>query len=116
VARDFLEFFYESDHYIDYLHTVPFHLTPPVPSIFESEEYRSNDVIANRPDVLEVQEKLLPRASSFLLTADDGGLNTAAGAAYNNGTLGSLLARVNVNDMDPGEAIDTTAEELRQQL
>lgn len=116
IARDFLTFFYQSKYYIDYLHTVPFHLTPPIPSVFKSDAYRSNEVISSRPDILDIQEKLLPRATSFLLTADNGGLNTAAGAAYNNGTLGALLARVNVNDMDPGQAIDTTAEELRQQL
>jgi len=116
VARDFLEFFYESDHYIDFLHTVPFHNSPPIPEVFQSDAYRDHEAISSRPDILEFQEELLPRTTSFLLTADDGGLNPAAGAAYNNGTLGSLLARVNVNDMDPGEAIDTTAEELRRQL
>ena len=116
VARDFLKYFYDSQYYVDFLHSVPFHNTPPLPGLLKSDRYRDHEVISSRPDILAFQENLLPRATSFILTADDGGLNPAAGSAYNNGTLGALLARVNVNDMDPAKAVDTTASELREQL
>jgi len=112
-GKEFMKFFYTSDYYIDYLHTVPFHLFPPTEGIAQSDAYQDHEFISNHLGILEFYQSLLDRTSPPVFTADDNGLNLPGGKAYANGTLGLLFARVNGEGMDPSTAIDRTAEDLR---
>jgi ABC-type glycerol-3-phosphate transport system substrate-binding protein len=98
---------------IDFLHSVPYHLTPTIPGIFESDAYRQNDLIQQRPDIIEKQKELLPVSASPGLTADNSGFNPIAGPSYGEGTLGAMVSKVVSQGMDPQTAVTQAAEELR---
>lgn len=116
VGKRFLEHFFtynDGQHLINFLHSVPFHLTPTIPGIFESERYRDNEVIQQRTDLLQKQKELTPVSGSPALTLDNSQFNPIAPPAYGEGTLGAMVARVVSQGMDPGTAVDRAAQELR---
>lgn len=117
-AKEYIRWFWNSDYFIDFLHTVPFHLSPPWPDMMDTEEYRSHDLINSRPDVLDFQKRLIEEQQTlpFTFTADDHGVNLGAGRAYSEGSLGYLLSLVTIEDQKPEAAIDEVASELRGQL
>lgn len=116
VGKQFLNHFFTyngGEHLINFLHSVPFHLTPSIPGIFESDEYRDNEVIQQRKDLLSKQKELLPVSGSPALTLDNSQFNPLAPGAYGEGTLGAMVANVVSKGMDPGKAVDQAATELR---
>lgn len=112
-AKEFLKFYFTSDHYVDFLHTVPLHYSPVLEHIWDSEEYLDNELIQQKPDVIEIQKESASRARVPALSGDGGSFNPLAAAANNNGIIGQMLADVLHNDTDPGEAVDTAAENTR---
>lgn len=110
LAREYIKFFFSTDLYFEFLLTVPMHLSPPVPELFESEAYQNAE--KTRDDILETQRQLLPRASPMNITAD-GGFNPMAGPTYTEGTLGAMVGRVTIEGMDPEESVQQAADEIR---
>lgn len=115
-GKDLLEHFMtynDGQLLIDFLHSVPYHLTPTIPGIFESDAYRENDLIQQRPDIIEKQKELLPVSASPGLTADDSGFNPISGPSYSEGVLGTMVEQVVAQDADPETAVTDAADEMR---
>lgn len=114
-AKEFAKFFMSDKLYMDFLHSVPLHTSPTIPELYNSDAYLDHPVINEHDDTLILQKQLLSRARQMAVTPS-GGYNPASGVAFGKGRLGGLLARVNLKGMDPEEAIDQTARELREDV
>jgi ABC-type glycerol-3-phosphate transport system substrate-binding protein len=110
-AAEFNEWFVRSGACLELILAVPFHYYPVYPNHSGSDRYVNNDIISGRPDLVEYQDEQAQYASQRTITAD-GAYNPLMGAAYSEGTLGNLAARVVVQDMTPEEALDATVPEL----
>lgn len=111
-ARELVNHFYNSDIPIKVTLAAPFHYWPSFPEMANSDVYTENEKIKSRPKIREFQKKASPYLALRTQTAQ-GGFNPHASTAYAEGMLGKMVARVKQQGMDPEEAIDRTAEELR---
>jgi ABC-type glycerol-3-phosphate transport system substrate-binding protein len=111
-AAEFCEWFARSGACLELILAVPFHYFPVYPSHSNSDRYQNNETISSRSDLVEYQDKQAQFVSQRTITAD-GAYNPLMGAAYSEGTLGNLAARVVVRDMSPEEALDATVPELQ---
>jgi len=120
VAKEFVKFFIESDHYYDFLYGDPLDRFPPSVEKLQSDRYRNySDVheVVNkiRPDVIEyfaqtIEQKI---AAPWPFTDPGGGYNNIYSQLWGGGTFGSIGARLTAGGQDPGTAIDQTASVIR---
>lgn len=111
-AAEFCEWYVRSGACLELILAVPFHYFPVYPAHRNSDRYQNNDLISSRNDLVEYQNEQSQYVSQRTITAD-GAYNPLMGAAYSEGTLGNLAARVIVEDMSPEEALDATVPELK---
>lgn len=115
VIKEMLLEFLNGDKYLEYLWTVPGHLIPTT-SEGLAGEWRENETLQSRPDLLEVIDQTYDSAFSYLMFPDNGAdrPNLAGGAATNQGIYSEMTARVIGEGVDPAEAISAAAERLRE--
>lgn len=114
IGKDFIEFFFSTDYYIDFLLTVPMHFTPVVDSVFDNERFRSNEIVSQKEEALAIQRDMVNnRVAVPALSGEGGAFNPVGPTAYAEGTIGKGVAQVALQGKDPGAAVDTMAEDLR---
>lgn len=112
-AKEWLTTLYNSHHYIDLIHSVPFHNTPLTEELAQSDEYLDHELLQEYPQIAEFYANFLEMGTSAMLAGDDGGVSRRLAQSELPSHLGKLLEDTLVGGDDPGDAIDTAAENLR---
>lgn len=116
-AREYLEFVARDNRYIDLLTSVSaVHNFPTMTDIVEMDEYRNSEFIAEnfRDEDLEIIRESFENGQSILSETDP--INPYAPQLYTTRALGDMLYNVNIEGMDPAQAVDDTAAQLRDTL
>ncbi|MCP4584179.1 MAG: extracellular solute-binding protein [candidate division Zixibacteria bacterium] len=112
LAKELIKRLVTGKHYIEFLHTVPMHLTPPRKSLVNSPEYLDNDLIKRHQTTLKVIEEVLPKTRSFI--TEHGHLNPYAGEIMKSQIIEEMIQNVIANDMDLDKAISVAAGKIRE--
>ena len=99
-------------NYIDFLHTVPLHLTPPRFSVSNSQEYLENPLIQRHPETRKTISTLIKNAVNF--AAESGTLNPISGDVLTSNIIDEMVQRVIADNLEPGKAVDEASNRIRQ--
>ncbi|WP_313691829.1 ABC transporter substrate-binding protein [Halorarum halobium] len=115
LAKDFVSHYMTTDWYVESLLSVPLHNVPPDVSVMDKESFQSNDIVSQRPDVVEYYKEY----------ADDGVLpieRTDPPLPYYfdltmyTYIIPTMIAEGITGRKEPGQAVDDAAAELRNTL
>lgn len=112
-AQDFVEFFSSSDQFMDFLLTQPLFQLPPTREGLNNEQYRSNDLVQQYPEVLDLTEEYYDSFTTILATGDEGAPNLLGSDAYSNQVFGRAADELLIGGLSPEETVDFVADELR---
>lgn len=120
VGKEFIEFFMTHDLYADFLYANPLDAVPPTGEGLEDPRFAEYEdtaqvVIDVRPEFLEYYKEVIDRGiGQELVFAEPGpGANPVWSQASVGGEVGRLGGYVLSEGMDPGEACDQVAGEIR---
>lgn len=112
-AMEFLKFWAEPEHHTGFYFADPIHNAPVIPEIIEADHYQAE--VAALPDYWNVPEDLnfdwIPLGRD--MPAETSPPNENAGLIYNSQEMVALVRDVCVEDMDPEQAIQNRADNLR---
>jgi multiple sugar transport system substrate-binding protein len=112
-GQEFVEFFSNSDQFMEFLLTQPLFQLPPTQEGLTNEQYRSNDLVQQFPEVLDLTEQYWDSFTTILATGDDGAPNLTGSDAYSNQVFGRAADELLIGGLSPEETVDFVAEELR---
>jgi multiple sugar transport system substrate-binding protein len=112
-AKEFLKFYFTSEHYVDFLHTVPLHYSPILDHIWDDPAYRDHDLIQQKSHVLDLQKEAASRARVPALSADGASFNPLATSSFQDGVIGQMLGEVVHDGVDPEQAVTNAAQNMR---
>ena len=112
-AVDYVKWYYTSDSYLRWLHTVPAHLWPARKDVAESAEFRNNPLLLENPEVPETVQRLLPVC--YTTSREPNGIRNVAGdsGAYLY-AVSELVQSVVWGNEDAETAISAFAKKIRQ--
>ena len=117
-AVEYIKGFFNSDAFWDLLHQAPLHSFPPNPDLIDTPEFQDNELVSERTDILDFTKQIIEEDLGFVpyLAEPGPGFNPAFAKMNNNGDIGRLFQRITVADMDPEEAINRTAQDIRSYI
>ena len=112
LAKELIKELISGKNYIDFLHTVPLHLTPPRFSVSNSQEYLENPLIQRHPETRKTISTLIKNAVNF--AAESGTLNPISGDVLTSNIIDEMVQRVIADNLEPGKAVDEASDRIRQ--
>lgn len=112
-ARDFLEFFMQSDYYLDFIKQTPLFNFPTSLEQVQSDTYQNVELVQQHQDLVDIVVDNWEHMRPVLATADDGAPNLIAAKAYGQQLMGQSADQLVVGDLSPEETVDWVAEQLR---
>lgn len=113
-TKKFVEWFYK-EKLNEFLHTFGVHYFPAQESVYNSEEWRSDEVITKYWESgVEPQYNLLKNAELHSIDSDGPETDARPGEVFEAFLFPKLFQKVTLNNEDPEQAIDDIAEEIRQ--
>jgi multiple sugar transport system substrate-binding protein len=112
-AREFVNFFSDSDKFMDFLLSAPLFQFPPTREGLDSDAYTSNEIVQDNPEVLKLVRNNWDAFTTVLATGDDGAPNIVAADAYGQQKFGEAADQLLIGGLSPEETVDWLAEELR---
>ena len=108
LARDFIEFFYLPEQYLQFCASVPIHLTPILQSLARDEVYTSLPIVEKWKGYYDYQVKMLEEGTVlpiFMSKADDR-LNPALFRLEGSRVVSTMVRDVTFDGRTPEEAVD----------
>ncbi len=112
LAKELIKELISGKNYIDFLHTVPLHLTPPRFSVGNSQEYLENPLIQRHPETRKTIAILMKNAVNF--ASESGTLNPISGDVLASDIIEEMIQKVIAENLDPGQAVDEASSKIRQ--
>lgn len=113
-TKKFVEWFYK-EKLNDFLHTFGVHYFPAQESIYNSEEWRSDEVIKKYWETGVVpQYDLLKNAELHSIDSDGPETDARPGEVFEAYLIPKLFQKVTLNNEDPEQAVEDIADEIRQ--
>ena len=112
-AREFVDFFSESERFLEFVLSAPLFQFPPTREGLDSDAVKDNEVIQRHQDVMDLIRNSWDAFTTVLATGDDGAANITAADAYGQQLFGRSTDQLLVGDRSPAETVDWVAEELR---
>jgi len=112
-AQRFVEFFSDSDRFMDFVLSAPLFQFPPTREGLDSDAVANNEVIQRHPDAMQLVRDNWDAFTTILATGDGGAPNIVGADAYGQQVLGRSGDQLLVGDRSPEETVDWVAEELR---
>ncbi len=114
-AEEYVGWFMENG-LIDFLHTVPLHLLPALERVYQSEEWKSNQVIKEYADIVEKQRTALAsedyiRNSIETMTP---GLGQLKAEIVSANVVSDMYQKVVIGDVEPTQAVEEAAARVRE--
>ena len=112
-AREFVEFFSESDRFFDFILSAPLFQFPPSREQLDAPPMQENETLQRFPEALSLVRDNWDVFTSVLETGDDGAPNLTAAQGYGNQVFGQAADQMLVGGLSPEETVDFLAETLR---
>ena len=112
-AREFVDFFSDSDRFMDFILSAPLFQFPPTREGLDSEAVRNNETIQAHPEVMDLVRNNWDAFTTVLATGRDGAPNIVAADAYGQQLFGQSADQLLVGGRSPAETVDWVAGELR---
>ena len=112
-AKKFVEFFSKSDKFMDFVLSAPLFQFPPTKEMLNSDAVKSNEMIQQHPDVLELVRNNWDAFQSVLATGKNGQPNIVAADAYGQQVFGQSAEQMLVGGKSPEKTVDWVAKKLR---
>lgn len=113
-AREYLEFFMQSDYYLDFITETPLFNFPTSLDQVQSDAYQSAELVQQHQDLVDIVVENWDHMRPVLATGDDGAPNLVAANAYGQQLMGQSADQLIAGDLTPEETVDWVAEELRK--
>ncbi|WP_394138457.1 ABC transporter substrate-binding protein [Cytobacillus oceanisediminis] len=112
-TKKFVEWFY-NEKINEFLHTFGVHYFPAQESIYNSEEWRSDEVITKYWETgVEPQYELLKNAELHSIDSDGPETDARPGEVFEAFLIPKLFQKVTLNNEDPEKAVEEIADEIR---
>jgi len=112
-AKEFVNFFSESDKFMDFLLGAPLFQFPPTREGLDDEAYTSNETVQAHPEVMDLVRDNWDAFTTVLATGEDGAPNIVGADAYGQQVLGQSADQMLVGGRSPEETVDWLGEKLR---
>jgi len=112
-ARAYLEFFMQSEFYLDFITETPLFNFPTSLEQVQSDAYQSVELVQQHQDLVDIVVENWDRMGPVLNTGDGGAPNIIAANAYGQQLMGQSADRLVAGDLSPEETVDWVAEQLR---
>lgn len=112
-AREYLEFFMDSDYYLEFITETPLFNFPTSLEQVKADTYQSVDLVQQHQDLSDIVIENWDTMRPVLATADDNGPNIVAADAYGQQVMGQSADRLIAGELSPEETVDWAAEQLR---
>lgn len=114
LAGELVRALVSGDRYVEFLHTVPLHMTPPRLSVLQSDGYRENDVIERYPEIVAATRAVAGHART--IPSGSGKLVPRAAELVKSQLIEPMLQRVVTGEATPEQALDDAAAAIRSEL
>jgi len=114
-AKQYCKFFMQHPDYIEWLHSVPLHITPAQREILHSEKYQDNDIIQRHMDVLHFLDSIWGDGVPDYYW-DGPKLNPLTGLYSNDNLGGWMIAARNIQGLEASEVVDRAADQIRRKM
>jgi|GEM_PF-493769 len=112
-AREFVDFFTKSSHFMDFVLAAPLFQFPPRKEQMNTDTFKNNETLNNHPDVVKLVEDNWDAFSTVLATGDGGAPNIVAANAYDQQVFGQAADQMLVGGKSPTETVDWLGQKLR---
>jgi multiple sugar transport system substrate-binding protein len=116
-GMEFLKFWTRPENFYEFFSLTPAHLLPSQPDILDDEDFQSTlqDALGPQWDYERDVVNLVDMAgSSFDLPLETSPPNPYAGPIFSSFEIGKTQRDIVIDGMDPGEAIDNRADNIRE--
>lgn len=115
LAKQFVSHYMGTDWYVQSLLSVPLHNVPPDVSVMDREAFQSNEIVSQRPDVVDYYKEY---ADNGVLPIErtDPPLPYYFDLTMYTYIIPTMIAEGITGRKDPGQAVDDAAAELRNTL
>lgn len=110
-AKAFLEFLFQDEDYIEFLHAVPGGMLPSLSDISATPQYQDDETLKKYADTVQVIEEAVPLGTAIGM--EDGPL-VQSGILTSQGVIEKMFQNIVLNDVDVEEAADAAEEQLDQ--
>ncbi|MBN9643705.1 ABC transporter substrate-binding protein [Corynebacterium mendelii] len=112
-AKAFLEFLYDDDEYIEFLHSVPGGMLPAMKDINDNPKYLDNETIEKYQDSVQVIADQVAVGSAIGM---ENGPTVQAGILTSQGIIERMMQSIVLDGADPADAAKKAEDELNQQF
>lgn len=115
LLKSFIDFYFNSEWYIESLLAVPLHKVPLNPSIMEKEKYKQNEVVQQHPELKEFLKNFVYEYGQLTINKTDPPTPYYRDWAEwaNQTPLPTMFGKAYTGRSEPGAAIDEAAQFLR---
>lgn len=110
-AKAFLEFLYQEEDYVEFLHSVPGGMLPSLQDIAENEAYLDNDTLERHADSVAVISEAVPAGTAIGM--EDGPL-VQSGILTSQAVIEKMLQDIVLNGTDVKTAAKAAEDQLNQ--
>lgn len=112
-AREFLDFFMQSDYYLNFIKQTPLFNFPTTLDQVQSDSYQNVELVQNHQDLVNTVIDNWDHMRPVLATGDDGAPNLIAAKAYGNQLMGQSADQLIAGDKSAEETVTWIADQLR---
>ncbi len=112
VAKKLIKALVSGPEYIDFLHTVPLHLSPPRKSLANSPEYMDHPIIKAHPQTTKLYYEMLAIAKPKV--GPWGEVNPVLTEFYGSKELQHIVAKYILEDSSPEAVVDELVKRLKE--
>lgn len=110
-AKAFLEFLYQDEDYIDFLHSVPGGMLPSLADISENEKYLDNETLQRHADSVAVISDAVPMGTAIGM---ESGPRVQAGILTSQAVIEKMFQDIVLNGTDVKTAAKAAQDQLNQ--
>lgn len=112
-GREFLDFFMQSEYYLNFIKQTPLFNFPTTLDQVRSDAYQNVELVQNHQDLVDIVIDNWDHMRPVLATGDDGAPNLIAAKAYGQQLMGQSADQLISGDKSPEETVTWIAEKLR---
>lgn len=110
-AKEFLEFLFQDEDYVEFIHSVPGGMLPSLSDVSTSDAYLDNDTLRTHAASVEVITEAVPLGTAIGM--EDGPL-VQAGILTSQGVVEEMFQDIVLNDAPVAEAAETAQNRLNE--
>ncbi|MGI6624882.1 MAG: ABC transporter substrate-binding protein [Limnochordia bacterium] len=110
IAKEFVEFMYQDERYVEFLHSIPVGMLPSLAGIIDNPAYLANETVQKFSDAVRIISEAVSRGTA--IGFDEHGPSVQAGYLTSQGIIEAMFQDIIVNGVDVEVAARNAEREL----